>query len=100
MDVERLAGLASIELTVQEKESLARDLGSIIAYVSELSSVTVPDAITVPHGGSPASIGGASANTMREDRDAHEPGIFSEALLAMAPRAKGGAISVKKIITK
>lgn len=40
-DVEKLAELARIELTSQEKESLLRDFDSILAYVDVIKSVKV-----------------------------------------------------------
>ncbi len=91
-DVERLAELARIELTPEEKESLTRDLASILAYVSELGSVTAPEISLLGRG--------ESDNTVREDTGAHEPGSFSDILIAAVPRTKKSCVSVKKIITK
>jgi len=89
-DVEHLAILARLELTEEEKKVLTRDLTSILSYVSELGSVD-------------AEIGGgreATGNTMREDCNPHEAGIYTDELLSAAPKAQNGYLSVKQILSK
>lgn len=88
-DVEHLAGLARIAVSDSEKEVLRHDLEEILAYVSEIKNVT-------------AEFEGSEVqelhNAMRPDGDPHEPGIFTEDLLAAAPARKGDRVSVKKIL--
>mgnify|MGYP001601445605 CR=1 FL=1 len=42
-DVENLAELARIDLTLEEKQELLKDFDSILAYVKQVESVEVPD---------------------------------------------------------
>lgn len=89
-DVERLATLSRLELTEEEKEALTKDLTSILSYVSELASVDA----TIEGGRE------ATHNTMREDSNPHESGVFSDNLLSAAPKVENGYLSVKQILSK
>ena len=42
-DIEKLAELAKIELTDAEKESLLKDLDSILGYVKQIKEADVPE---------------------------------------------------------
>ena len=88
-DVEHLAGLARIAVSDPEKEILRHDLEEILAYVSQVKEVAVDV---------PAPEAGELRNVMREDKDPHEPGIFTEDLLAAAPAREGNRLVVKKIL--
>ena len=86
-DVENLAALARIELSDSEKESLLKDLDSILGYVKQIESV-------------PAEEGKkeiALKNVWREDE--LEPRDFDRALiLGQFPDSKDGFLKVKKIL--
>ncbi len=88
-DVEHLAGLARIAISDSEKEVLRHDLEEILAYVSQVKEVAVDV---------PAPEVGMLRNVMREDENAHEGGIFTEALLSAAPAREGSRLLVKKIL--
>lgn len=89
-DIEKLAGLARIAVTEEEKVKFQQDLESILGYVSELKDAPTPD-------------GGAAEpylkNVMREDDNAYAPGEFTEDILAEAPNRADGYFKVKKIFT-
>ena len=89
-DIEKLAALARLKLGNAEVEALARDVESILAYVSKLPA-DVPIA-----GREKASI----RNVMREDSESHEAGAFTDAILANAPRKEDSYIIVKKILNR
>lgn len=89
-DIIRLAGLARIELTKEEEDSFAREIGSILSYVATIKEIT-GDA-------PPEKVAGPVYNVMREDSEPHEGGIYTEALLRAAPGRSGQYIEVKKII--
>ena len=89
-DVEKLAQLARIDLPEAEKESLAKEMDQIIAFVDELKTA---DANLDDH----ASVG-TPHNIMREDTNAHETGIYTEALLNNAPAREGNFVKVKNIL--
>ncbi len=88
-DVEHLAGLARIAVSDTEKEVLRHDLEEILAYVSQIKQVE-SEKLKVESGD--------LRNVMREDGEPHEPGMFTEDLLAQAPAREGNRISVKKIL--
>lgn len=89
-DIEHLATLSRIALTETETDALAKDITSILGYVSEIeeitSSVTGEKRV------------GALYNVMREDENPHEPGIYTEDLLNTAPDRDGQYIRVQKIL--
>ena len=90
-DVEVLAELARIELSVDEKKSLLLDMQGILEYVKVIESVEVP--------ASPAD-GEAEYkvyNVWREDEIA--PREFSrELIVEQFPDAQDGFLKVKKIL--
>jgi len=89
-DIEKLAGLARLELKEDEKEKLKKDLDSILAYVSELSKA--PKAETGKSGEE-----GYLKNVMRADDDNFASGEFTEDILADAPNRADNYFKVKKI---
>lgn len=90
-DIEHLAKLSRIAVTDDEATSLAKDITSILGYVSEI------EAITGNTEGEKKV--GALFNVMREDENPHEGGAYSEDLLNLAPDRDGRYVKVKKIIT-
>ncbi len=89
-DIEHLAKLSRIALTDTETDALAKDITSILGYVSEIEEIAgkVEGEKKV----------GALFNVMREDSNPHEPGIYTEDLLKLAPLRDGQYLKVKKII--
>jgi len=87
-DIEKLASLARIKITDEEKESMRTDIESILAYVGQVKDLsgTVKDE-------SPAL-----RNVMRDDVVTHTSGEFTESLLALAPSREGNYLKVKKIL--
>jgi len=90
-DIDKLAELARLGLSDEEKAGLERDLSSILGYVSELekAQVTFSDQLIDPN---------LTINTMRDDGDAHAPGLYTDALLANTPKRQGQYLSVKPIL--
>lgn len=89
-DVKHLANLARIAITDDESGSLAKDMTEILGYVSEIEEMTGSK--------EKEKTVGPLHNVFREDTDAHEPGIYSEDLLNLAPDRKGDYLQVKKIL--
>ena len=89
-DVEKLARLSRIALTADEKESLRKDMDSILDYVAQVQTVSAELVLEKK--------AGMLRNGMREDANPHESGIFTEALLRAAPQREGNYIRVKKIL--
>ena len=88
-DIEKLAKLSRLKLSDAEKEKYAKDMDNILAYIAQINSVASKD--VKPEAG-------AVRNVMREDDSFHESGIFTDALLKLAPRSESGRVKVKKIL--
>ena len=89
-DVEHLAKLSRIAIKGEEADSLAKDITSILEYVSEIEEITGNQEIEKKVG--------ALFNVLREDEDPHEPGKYTEDLLNLAPDRDGQYVRVKKIL--
>lgn len=87
-DVERLAGLARLNVSEDEKESLAKEMSDIVDFVSQVQEISGDATREYAH-----------RNIMREDGEPHEGGLYTEDLLRTAEGRKGDTISVPKIIS-
>lgn len=96
MDKEKvlsLAKLARIDLKDDEAESLSSEFGAILGYVGEVKEAGKGSEVSLDEKESHHLI-----NVLREDKEPHETGIYTEALLEQAPMREGGYIKVKKIL--
>ncbi len=94
MDKEKvlsLAKLARIEIGDNEAESLSHEFETILDYVGEIKNIKVLPLVS-------DSQGKTLRNIMRKDAEPHEPGIYTEKILAQAPAREGNYIKVKKIL--
>jgi len=87
-DVQRLAELARINVTEEEKETLAGEMSDIVDFVSQVQEISGDAEPVLEH-----------KNVMREDGEPHEGGIYTEDLLKTAATAKGKNIVVPKIVS-
>ena len=88
--VKGLAKLARVGLTIDEEDSLAREMTSILDYVSELDEVDTKNV-------EPTSQVTGLRNVLREDNLAISE-ISREELLANVPEIENGFIKVKKVL--
>jgi len=88
-DIENLANLARIRLSEAEKESLAKDVDSILAYVDQIKTAPVGD--LKPQAG-------AVKNVVREDVAVTILAEDRERILDEAPKREGDFVAVKKIL--
>ena len=91
-EIEKLAGLARIAVSDEEKNILQHDLEEILAYVSQITNAEEQGV------GTEEREVGVLYNVMREDGVPHEAGIFTEDILKQAPTRDGNRVSVKKIL--
>ncbi len=89
IDIDKLAELARIEMSDEEKKDLEKDVESILGYVTQVQEVVV-NSEEEPEVGS-------VFNVMREDSNPHEPGEYSDDLLQEVPSkvTKDGKTYVK-----
>ena len=87
-DVQRLAALARLSVTEDQKETLAKEMSDIVDFVSQIQEISENTESVLTH-----------KNIMREDGTPHEGGAYTEALLSNAQTTKGKYIVVPKIIS-
>ena len=90
-EVLKLATLARVEIAPAEAESLSHEFDTILSYVGEVKAV---GAEMKPQTKENTPL----RNILREDENAHESGIYTEAILKGAPSREGQYIKVKKIL--
>jgi aspartyl-tRNA(Asn)/glutamyl-tRNA(Gln) amidotransferase subunit C len=89
-DVQKLASLSRIKLTPQEEEKFAKDMESILGYVTQIKNAKG----TVSREGSEKHV-----NALRDDANPHESGAHTKEILEEAPKRKGDYVQVKKILS-
>ena len=90
-EVLNLAKWARVELKDGEVESLSCEFDSILNYVGEVRSAKVSPLVS-------DSQGETLKNIMREDREPHESGLYTQKILEQAPAREGPYLKVKKIL--
>jgi aspartyl-tRNA(Asn)/glutamyl-tRNA(Gln) amidotransferase subunit C len=102
-DVAYVADLANLELTEQERVSLAKDLNSVLEFVgrlNELDTSGVPPMAQVSdrYGAQEKPASEPSAGAMRQD--IRKTSLPREAALQNAPDSNGTFFKVPKVIEK
>lgn len=87
-DVEHVAKLARLELTEEEKEKFAGQLGDVLKYVEQMNEVDTSNVIPMAHAMD-------FVNVVREDEVRYEQ--TKEELMKNAPDAEDGFFKVPKI---
>ena len=86
-DVENLAELARLELSMEEKEAMLKDMDNILDYVKQVEELKIPD----------TKVNYSLYNAWREDKI--EPREFShELIVEQFPDSQNGFLKVKKIL--
>lgn len=105
-DIEKLASLARMDISEEEKASFAKEIDSILGYVEQLNTVSAQaiagsstgvtgqtDAINTP-------VAPLHRNQLRDDIADVELNPVSEILVKAAPQSEGGFVKVKKILNQ
>ncbi len=90
----KLAKLARIEIADTEADALSHEFDAILKYVSEVKNATKD----TPLASDSQGVSLVHKNVMREDKDPHESGIYTEKILEQAPNKDHEYIKVKKIL--
>jgi aspartyl-tRNA(Asn)/glutamyl-tRNA(Gln) amidotransferase subunit C len=88
-EIDNLAKLCRIELSDDEKVELLKEMDTILDFVNQIQTVKVDDE---------KKEAGTLRNVLREDKEPHESGQFTESILSEAPGKEGGYFKVKKIL--
>lgn len=86
--IQKLADMARISISEGEKESLRKDIDSILEYVGQIKE----ESYAVGELWEPAV-----RNIMREDVLLCQPGEYTDTLVKVAPKSEKGYVKVKKI---
>ncbi|MCA9353548.1 Asp-tRNA(Asn)/Glu-tRNA(Gln) amidotransferase subunit GatC [Candidatus Nomurabacteria bacterium] len=86
--VKYLADLARIQLSPDEVESIAKDLGQVLSYVDQIQEVDL----------SGLKKEFPMTNIRREDTDPRPKGEYTEGILREAPESESGYFVVKKVL--
>lgn len=89
MDIEKVARLARLELSEEEREAFGRQLGKILEYMEQLNQVDTS-------GVEPTSHTTPVFNVFREDEI--RPSSSQEEVLGIAPEEEEGHFRVPRII--
>ncbi len=88
-EVEKVAGLAKLRLTAEEKQRMAQQLQKVVEYVEKINELDTRDV-------EPSSHSVDTPPVLREDRAA--PWLSQEEALQNAPAKRSGYFSVPKVI--
>jgi aspartyl-tRNA(Asn)/glutamyl-tRNA(Gln) amidotransferase subunit C len=89
-DIEKLAKLARIELTEEEKAKYLKDISAILGYVDQLKEVVAKTG--------EERKAGELRNVMRADENPNESGSNTRAITDEFPVKQGAYLKVKKIL--
>ncbi len=89
-DIEKLAKLARIDLTDEQKKTYLKDVSSILGYVDQIKNAVSQGALErkIPD----------LRNVAREDVAKNESGSNTEVITREFPKKDGNYLKVKKII--
>jgi aspartyl-tRNA(Asn)/glutamyl-tRNA(Gln) amidotransferase subunit C len=89
IDVDRLAEVAHLELSEEEKASFRRQLGEMLRHMRRLAAPDLAEA-------EPTTRGGTAGQALRDD--VVTPGLDRETALANAPERLGDEFKVPRIV--
>lgn len=95
-EIVKLANLSRLKLSEEEITRMQGEMTAILAYVDKLKSAPVAlEAMGAP-------VMSTNKNVLREDANTHAPGVFTDKLIALAPKKEetkdGKFVKVKKIL--
>jgi aspartyl-tRNA(Asn)/glutamyl-tRNA(Gln) amidotransferase subunit C len=92
-DVEKIAELSRIELTVEETDLFTEQLSSILAHVEKLNELDIEDTPPMSH----CAPGGGDVEYAKRD-DEVRPSLGQELAVANAPDPEAGYFKVPRVI--
>lgn len=95
-EVERVAGLAHLELTADETERMLQDLNAILNYVDELNELDTSGVAPLAQVSELEGAGGAGSLRL----DERVPSLNRAAVMPQAPETDGAFFKVPKVIER
>jgi aspartyl-tRNA(Asn)/glutamyl-tRNA(Gln) amidotransferase subunit C len=90
--VDRIALLARLDITPDERALYARQLSSILAYAEQLATVDVSDV--------PPTTSVLPVHSVMRSADVARPGYARDAMLKNAPRSDGEQFEVPAVLSE
>lgn len=90
VDIKALADLARLEVSDAELAKLEKEIPDILKFVDQIQSVASDGKPSSPE----------LRNVMREDKDPHATGEYTERLLKAAPKSGKDRIVVKQVVSR
>ncbi|MBI2474618.1 MAG: Asp-tRNA(Asn)/Glu-tRNA(Gln) amidotransferase subunit GatC [Candidatus Taylorbacteria bacterium] len=87
-EIQKLADLARLSVTEDEKNDLHKDIEGILGYVGAIKNVKVET----------TESDAALSNVFRSDVVDNKPGEYTDRLIKAAPQNQNGYVKVKKIL--
>lgn len=91
-DIDKLAELARISVLEEEKREIIRDLDGVLEYVSIIKTFAQKNIKKE------TNIELLSNTHLREDKEPHTSGVYTDEILSEAPKTKDGYVKVNKTI--
>lgn len=88
-DIDKLAELARLYISAEEKDALLKDFSSIMNYIAQIGEVNVPSDLVPEYD---------LTNVMRDDVTLGESGDFTNRLVNEMPDHQDGLLKVKQIL--
>ncbi len=88
-DIKKLAELSRLSLTPEEEKKLAGEISGILGYIDQIKNTAGMEAKRIKE---------PVRNIFRDDKNPHESGIHTDALVAEFPKKDGNYLKVKKIL--
>ncbi|MHC4267682.1 MAG: Asp-tRNA(Asn)/Glu-tRNA(Gln) amidotransferase subunit GatC [Planctomycetota bacterium] len=88
-DIEKVAGLSRINLTIEEKSTFRRQLADILDYMEKLNELNTDDV-------QPMAYATSQKNVFREDKI--ESSFARQEILKLSPSNSNGFFKVPKVI--
>jgi len=89
IDIEKVATLARLELTDEEKQTYAQQLGQVLEHMDKLNALDLKDVEPTAH---------SFPLTNVLDEDEAEPGFTPEEALRNAPKRRDNQVVVPKVV--
>ncbi len=90
VDIKKLAELSRIAVSDEDVKQLEQEIPEILAFVEQITEA----------GGEVSKETGEHYNSVREDDEPHESGLYTKEMLDAVPDEKNGYLRVRKIITQ
>jgi aspartyl-tRNA(Asn)/glutamyl-tRNA(Gln) amidotransferase subunit C len=101
-DVSYVSDLANLDLTVEERECMMKDLNSILGFIDQLNELDTAHVAPMTQGlvGARGADDGPDGHARRPDDATARPSLSHDSAVQNAPASGGGFFKVPKVIER